>query len=122
MESLKDFGQELFTNLNNKPTIKNVYHSMSLILKSGSCCMYSSATDVNIYEKIERTLSRTNKMSTIEPKLINEALINKAVEKFNSSIKFLTNYYKLCILNKYIFYNISYDNKRRFRFYKRLCW
>ena len=77
MKTLKDFSQELFTNLANKPTVKNVYHSMSLILKSGSCCMYSSASDVNIYEKIERTLSRTNKMSTIEPKLINESLINK---------------------------------------------
>ena len=83
MKTLKDFSQELFTNLANKPTVKNVYHSMSLILKSGSCCMYSSAADINIYEKIERTLSRANKMSTIEPKLINKALINKAVEKFN---------------------------------------
>jgi len=84
MQTLKDFSQEIFTNLDNKPTAKNVYHSMSLILKSGSCCMYSSAADVNIYEKIERTLSRDNKMSTIEPKLINESLINKAVEKFTN--------------------------------------
>jgi len=57
---------------------------LSGIIANGTCKLYKIADDTNQYKKMERTISKKNKKSTISSEQINESLIEKLGDKLNA--------------------------------------
>ena len=55
------------------------------MMEHGSCNIYRTSHTVAEYRKISRTLTGSNKMSDIEPDLINKTLMEQACDKLKES-------------------------------------
>lgn len=83
--SLDQFSQNLLDRIDNAPTVKNVKTILSGILHNGTCQLYTISNDKNEYNKLQRTVTQANSMSTINPKMVNDTLMDDFTSKISEA-------------------------------------
>ena len=76
-----EFKENLVSKMENQPTANNVSTLLSRMLEHGSSKLFSISNDKNEYNKLHRTVTRENAMSTVSPTMINDTLMNNFREK-----------------------------------------